>query len=221
MPAAIRPLTLKLFQGGGAIHRGLLMAARRHVGAAGIEQTAALERLIAAGQEHTGLVQALRQVVLLLQKNEESEALARLLSESQQQVLILDELAGVVATALEQITATPVVQISAEVLEKIADGMHQRLYALNRLVEEIELSSSVPESATADLEAVREALETELARVRFTEHQGQLSAQVELARLAVRNIAAQDRMNPEERRAALHLVREEVSTELRTLSEGI
>ena len=204
MDSEFRPLSLTLFQGPGVINNALLIAARRHVGAAGIEQTAALERLIAAGQEHTGLAMALQKVTALLQNSGNTEALNTLLDESQQQLLILDELASTVTQALEQITATPVVRVSVQVLEDIAHRMHQRLYALNRLVEKIELSEAVPDSATPGLDAVLAALDGELLRIRQAEHDGRLQTLIGLARQAIRDISAQQLSEAEGRRAALN-----------------
>lgn len=206
MDSEFRPLSLDLFRGPDVIDHALLMAARRHVGAAGIEQTAALERLIAAGQEHTGLTVALQKVNTLLQNSGNTQALNTLLDESQQQLLILHELAGIVTQALQQITATPVVRVSVQVLEDIANRMHQRLYALNRLVERIELSPAVPDSATPGLEAVLAALEAELLRIRHAEHEGRLQTLIELACQAIQDISAQEPSEAEDRRAALNTI---------------
>ena len=205
MDSEFRPLSLDLFRGPDVIDHALLMAARRHVGAAGIEQTAALERLIAAGQEHTSLAMALQKVTTLLQNSSNTQALDPLLDESQQQLLILDELASTVTQALEQITATPVVRVSVEILEDIATRMHQRLADLNRLVEKIELSPAVPDSATPGLEAMRAALEAELLRIRHAEHEGRLQTLIGLACQGIQDISAQQ-LEAEDRRAALNKI---------------
>ena len=218
MDSEFRPLSLNLLQGPNVIGHALLMAARRHVGEADIEQTAALERLIAAGQEHTGLTMALRKVTTLLQNSGTTQALNTLLDESQQQLLILDELAGTVTQALEQITATPVVRVSVQVLEDIANRMHQRLQALNRLVEKIKLSPAVPDSATPGLEAVRTALEVELQRIRQAEHEGRLQTLVGLACQAIQDISAQQHSKREERRAALNKIIEFAKAEHSSLA---
>jgi len=218
MEAEHQSLTLRLLQGQGDINQGLLMAARRHVGAAGIEQTAALERLIAAGQAHSSLTQALQRVVTLLQKGEDTQALSNLLEESQLQLLLLDMLAAAVTEALEQITATPVVQVSAQVLDGIAQDMQQRLNALQRLVEEIRLSPAVPDGTDVGLEATRLTLETELLRIRQAEHRGKFAALVDLAQQTIGKIARQDHLSSTERQEALEALEGEVRAAQLTLT---
>ena len=218
MNAEHQPLTLRLLQEQGGIDQGLLMAARRHVGAAGIEQTSVLERLIAAGQAHASLTEALQQVATLLRQSANTQASSSLLEESQLQLLLLDMLAAEVTEALGQITATPVVQVSAQVLEGIAESMQQRLQALHRLIEEVRLSPAVPDTSGAGLEAMRLTLEMELYKIRQTEYQGQLVALVTLAQQTIGNIARQNHLSAVERQEALETLEGGVKAALSTLN---
>ncbi|WP_425148715.1 hypothetical protein [Deinococcus sp.] len=202
-----QPLSLNLFQGAGPLDPKLLIAARQHVGSAGIEQVAALERLIAAGQEHVGLAQAAQQVVRLLkEQSQASQAVRQLLLESEQQVLYLEQLASIVTTALQQITATPVQRISAEVLQDIASRMHRQLGALNQLIASVRESLALPAAATPDLEAIQLTLQTELERIAQGERQGHLATLVQLAQKACSDIAAQREVADQDRVAALQEV---------------
>ena len=220
MDAEFRPLSLQALQDAAGLNPALLLAARRHVGAAGIEQTAALERLIAAAQEHAGLTLALLQVSELLRQSGQAgdaERVQPLLAQSRDQAVILEELARVVTGALAQITATPVQRISAEVLEAIAGRMHGQVTALEQLIDSIERSEAVPGSYTPDLEAIQERLQQELAQVAAGRRLGQLDTLHQLAVQATRDIARMEALPHADRRAALHAVLEDMQRQLHSL----
>jgi hypothetical protein len=210
MTADLTPLTIDLFQSGKALDPQLLMAARLHVGAAGIGQTAALERLIAAGQEHTGLAQAVRQVTRLLEQAGDSAGQRQLLHDSQHLSLVLTELATVVTGALEQITATPVQRISVERLTEIADQMQRHLSALEELIYAAEASPAVPDASTPDLEAVLARLRERVAQIRAEQRLGQLQTLAALISQVVAEIAAAPLVSSAERLALLKGAQSEI-----------
>jgi hypothetical protein len=183
------PFTLSLFQGEQPLDAQLLTAARLHVGAAGIEQTAALERLIAAGQQHTGLVQAVQRVHALLELAGDSEEQQRLLQGSQLLLLVLEELSAVVTGALQQITATPVQSISALQLDDIAGRMQRHLSALETLIAAAEESPVIPEDSTPALEAVLADLRVRIAQIAAEQRQGHLMTLSQLITQAASNLA--------------------------------
>lgn len=198
---------LSLIQQGALFDVRLLISAREHVGAAGIEQMAALERLIAAGQEHTGLARAASQVrQVLLQQPPALQALQGLLLESEQQLVWMNQLEQTVTAALQQITATPVQRISAEVLEDIAERMQRQLTALEQLVVSVKESLAVSDAATPTLEAIQATLHAELARVAQEERRGHLATLVHLAGQACQEIASVEGMTPLDRVASLQQV---------------
>ena len=179
----------------------LLIAARQHVGSAGIEQISALERLIAAGQEHTGLAQAAKQVMALLQQQpQDSETVQSLVLQSERQVLWMNELASVVSTSLLQITATPVQRISAEVLQDITDRMQRQLSALEHLIAAARERLVGPDAAAPTLDAIQATMQAELARIAQDERRGHLETLLHLAERAcadlvdMRDVTALDRM---------------------------
>jgi hypothetical protein len=189
MESSHTSLIANVFQAGKALDPHLLMAARLHVGAAGIEQTSALERLIAAGQEHTGLVNAVQQVVALLRQADDSAMQHHLMDESQQLLLVLEELSKVVTGALQQITATPVQSISAQSLENIAVQMQRHLAALETLIIAAEDSPAVPDSSTPALEAILADLRAQIAQIAAEQRQGHLTTLGQLISQAATNLA--------------------------------
>lgn len=196
----------------------LLRAARLHVGAAGIEQMKALEHLIAAGQEHTGLVAAVRQVITVLNQGEDSAAKQRLLEETQSLLTLLNQLALIVAQALQQITATPVQRISAERLDDIARQMNGYLSALEALVIRAEQDPDVPQSSLPGLESILTELHSETRRVAAERRQGQVETLRQLAVQAITDLARLQQIPTTQRAEGLESVSRTVHSALEDLS---
>ena len=215
--AALSQLTL--IQHRALLDARLLIAAREHVGAAGIEQMAALERLIAAGQEHTSVARAASQVLHLLQtQTPDALAVQTLLRQSEEQVVWLNELAAVVTTSLQQITATPVQRISAAVLEDIATRMQRQIAALNTLIAAAQASPAVPDAATPTLEAIRATLQADLAAAAQAERQGHLATLLQLALQTCADIGGLTGSAVPERVAALQSIAAAVQQQIEQLT---
>jgi hypothetical protein len=211
------PFTLSLFQGGQPLDAQLLTAARLHVGAAGIEQTAALERLIAAGQQHTGLVQAVQRVQALLEQAADSEGQRHLLQDSQHLLLVLEELSAVVTSALQQITATPVQSISARNLDDIAIRMQRHLSALETLIATAEESPVIPEESTPALKAILATLRARIAQIATEQRRGHLATLSQLTVQAASELASYEGAPEADRFMELKTVVTELQRQLLTL----
>ena len=196
----------------------LLRAARLHVGAAGIEQMKALEHLIAAGQEHTGLLVAVGEVIGVLSQGEDSGAKQRLLQESQALLLLLNQLALVVAQALQQITATPVQRISGERLDDIARQMNGSLSALEDLVIRAEQDPDVSRSILPGLESILTEVHAQTRRVAAERLQGQVEILRQLAVQAITDLAGLQQISMTQRAEGLESVSRTVHSALDDLS---
>ena len=211
------PLNSSLLQNLQALDPALLTAARLHVGAAGIEQMKALEHLIAAGQEHTGLVKAVRQVITVLHHAEDSDAKQRLLQDSLTLLLLLDQLALIVTQALQQITATPVQRISAERLDDIASQMTGYLSQLETLVIRAEQDPEIPQSSTPGLEDILTELRSQVSRVAAERHQGQIDTLRQLAVQAITDLTKLRQTPTTQRTEGLQLISRTVLSALEAL----
>ena len=166
-------LTLEQVQQAGPLDRSLLTVARQHVGAAGLAQSAALERLIAAGQEHAGLIAALRALAQLVEQDSDGRELYRA---SLEQLEVLKHLESLVAAALRQITATPVEAVSASVLESIAAGTKRHVTALEGLLSDALGTGDQSADRAARLADIRTTIQEQFMSIARLEAVGQLRA---------------------------------------------
>lgn len=199
------PLTLREIQQQGVVQREVVLAARRHVGAAGIEQTAALERIIAVGRSQPSILRALERIAQTLREEGAGTSAAEtqaLLEASREQLQFVRHVEQVVTEALSRVTATPVEQISAARLAEVDLGARAQLSALERLVEEVEQQSR----SQAQLE-VLEQVETEvhqaLGAIEEQEARGQVESLSLVGQEAVAQLGALDQAPVGEQIAAL------------------
>lgn len=141
-------LSLQQLRETGPLGQGLIVAARRHVGAAGLEQAASLERLLRVCREQASVSTALRSLAWALgqmQDGEEEEARLALLSTMHTQLALASEIEEVLAGALKDVTSTPVVFVSAAKLQQIEQDARGQLNALRSLFNEAERYGRTPE----------------------------------------------------------------------------
>lgn len=124
------------------------MAARRHVGAAGLEQAACLERLLRVCREQAAVSTALRSLAWALgrmQDGEEEDARAELLVAVNAQLDLASRSEGVLADALRDITSTPAVFLSAAALQEIEKEAKGQLHTLRALFNQARRYGRTPE----------------------------------------------------------------------------
>ncbi|GAA5533989.1 hypothetical protein [Deinococcus aluminii] len=141
-------LSLQQLRETGPLGQGLIVAARRHVGAAGLEQAASLERLLRVCREQASVSTALRALAWALgrmQDGEEEEARLALLSTMNTQLALASEMEEVLAGALMDITSTPVVFVSAAKLQQIEQDAKGQLNTLKSLFNEAKRYGRTPE----------------------------------------------------------------------------
>ena len=218
MTPEFQPLNLNLLYNQRVPSQALLTAAREHVGAAGLEQMRALEHLIAVGQEHGGLVEAVRRLLVVLRHNETSTMKQLLVRDTEHLLVLLDQLAAVVEVALQQITATPVQSISAERLQKITTQMQGHFADLELLVQAAEQHPDIPESSTPDLEAIMADLRDQLRDIEANRRRAHLDVLVQLASQATRDLAELTELSAADRTAAVEAIQTVGRRCLETLS---
>jgi len=207
-----------LLQDFQTLEPALLQAARLHVGAAGIEQMKALEHLIAAGQEHTGMVAATRQMITVLSQEQDSDAKQRLLQESLTLMMMLNQLALIVTQALQQITATPVQRISAERLDDIASQMSGYLSTLESLLLKAEQDPDVSQSVLPRLESILTELHSQNRRIAAERQQGQIDTLRQLTVQSITDLVSLEQIPATQRVEGLESISRAVHSALETLS---
>lgn len=132
-------LTLQQLRERGPLSQQLLLAARRHVGEAGLEQAASLERLLVVCRHHAAVASALRSLSWALGHRSDAEsdldgARTALLAALQAQLDDAERVEAVLAAALRDITSTPVIFVSAAALNDIEQRARQQLRDAEDLV---------------------------------------------------------------------------------------
>ncbi|AFZ67036.1 sensor histidine kinase [Deinococcus peraridilitoris] len=138
--------------------------ARRHIGAAGAEQSSALERIITIGRGQADITVALRQVAESLRRQDPTRSTAEvqtLMDTARRQLAAVAHLEGVVGAALRKVTTTPVEHISAQVLQGISDTAHEQLANLEQLIAEAQDNTSSAQQV-AELERIGDKVHTAL-----------------------------------------------------------
>jgi signal transduction histidine kinase len=144
------------------VHRDGVNEARRHVNAAGMQQSSALERIITIGRGQSEIAVALREVTETLRHDTVKSAaeVQALITTARRQLAAVTHLERVVEAALRQVTTTPVEHISAQVLQGIRDTANEQLANLEQLIAEAQDHTS-PRQA-AELERIGDTVHTAL-----------------------------------------------------------
>ena len=161
--------------------------ARRHVNEAGAEQSSALERIITIGRGQADIAVALRDVAQTLSQQDSARSAAEvqtLMDTAQRQLAAVHHLEGIVQAALREVTTTPVVHISAQVLQGISDTAHEQLANLDQLIAEAQDSTTSSEQAQ-ELERIGDSVHT---AVQNNESE-QVAERVASLRMAVQHTA--------------------------------
>ncbi|MFC4454779.1 hypothetical protein [Deinococcus sonorensis] len=185
-------LTLRQIRAQGLADRRVVLAAREHVGMAGLEQTAALERIVAVGRSQPGISRALEQIAQSLQAPETGTVQLdtdELLEASREQLEMVRQVEQVVTLALQAVTSTPVDQISVEVLGEINQSAQAQLVTLERLIHDVQQRSQ--SQAQIDLlEDVNAQVHEEIEAIEVREATGQLESLRLVSQQAVAQMAA-------------------------------
>lgn len=215
------PLTLHRIQEQGVVDRELVLAARRHVGAAGTQQTAALERIIAVGRSQPSITRALERIAQTLREEgagtSQTETQA-LLEATQVQLQFVRHLEEIVTEALNWVTSTPIEHISAAMLNEVDLGAKAQLSALERLVEEVEQRSSSRPQLNV-LEQVETDVHQALGAIEAQETRGQVESLSLVGQEAVAQLAALEQAPVGEQIAALEDVAQAAHEQAETLRQ--
>ncbi|WP_295813812.1 hypothetical protein [uncultured Deinococcus sp.] len=159
-------LTLHQLRESGPLGQQLLLAARRHVGEAGLEQAASLERLLVACRHHAAVATALRSLDWALNQMTDDDptgSRAEVLAALHAQLDAAQQVEEVLADALNDITSTPVIFISAAALNAIEQQARQQLNDAEQLVAQASQFGTTPDTRET-LHRVNQGMRTALAR---------------------------------------------------------
>lgn len=171
-------LTLEQLRDTGAPGKQLILAARHHVGEAGLEQAASLERLLAVCRHQAAVTTALRSLGWALGRmpaGDQEDARAALLEVLHDQLQEAKAAEVVLAGALRDITSTPVVFLSASSLTAIERRARTQLEDAERLVSQAGQYGTTPEERDT-LAQVDHGMREALARSAEEEIVGQAEA---------------------------------------------
>ncbi|WP_216321913.1 hypothetical protein [Deinococcus aestuarii] len=140
-------LTLEQLRETGPLGQELMAAARRHVGAAGLEQAACLERLLRVCRDQAAVSTALRSLAWALGQMQDGEQAARaeLLTALNAQLGLASRSEAVLAEALRDVTSTPAVFLSAAALQEIEQDAKGQLNTLRSLFNQAKRYGRTPE----------------------------------------------------------------------------
>ncbi len=204
-PDAELPLTMRQIREHGVLSRDVVLAARQHVGVAGLEQTAALERIVAVGRSQPSISRALKRIAQTLEDAHTGTSGAdtqELLDASREQLLAVQQFEVIVSDALRTVASMPIEEISVQVLGEIDLSAKEQLATLERLVQEVQdRSSSQPQIDL--LERVGEGVHQALESIEVQEASGQVTALSLTSQGAVSQIAALVHAPTEQQIAAL------------------
>lgn len=217
VPRPWPPLTLDHIREGGRQSRRLVLAARQHVGEAGLEQAAALERIIAAGREQTQLNHALRQLLTTL-SGAQGEDVEGLRVAGYEQLAGALDLQKLVADALRKVASTPVEQISVEALEDIRCSVEEQITALEGLLNHAR--EQLDPGQEAALANIQHGVESATQQIRRDEATGEVESLGVLSRDAVNRIASLDAAPTEQQVAMLREVAQQAAEQAAALEQG-
>ena len=204
-PKAEPSLTMHQIREHGVLSRDVVLTARQHVGTAGLEQTAALERIVAVGESQPSISRALKRISQTLQEAQTGTSAAdtqELLDASQEQLQAVQQFGVIVSEALRTVAALPVEMISVQALKEIDLSAKEQLASLEQLVQEVqERSSSQPQINL--LERVKEGVQHGIEAIEMQEASGQVESLSMTGQDAVLQIAALEHAPTEQQIAAL------------------
>lgn len=199
------PLTLRQIREHGVLNRDVVLTARQHVGVAGLEQTAALERLILVGRNQPSISRALQRISRTLQEVETGTSAAdtrELLHASQEQLNGVEQFRKIVSEALLAVASLPIEEISLQALREIDLSAREQLTSLEQLVQEVqERSSSQPQINL--LERVKEGVQQGIEAIEVQEASGQVESLSMTGQEMVSQIAALEHAPTEQQISAL------------------
>lgn len=194
---AIPPLlTLEELRESGPLGQQLIMAARHHVGEAGLEQAASLERLLVVCRHQAAVSTALRSLGWALSQSADGAheaARAALLSALDTQLEQAGRAETVLAGALRDITSTPVVFLSAALLTDIELGARAQLEGAEQLLAQAHQVSTDSQGRAA-LEGVDQGMREALARSAEQAADGQAQVLTHLISQAAARLLALPRL---------------------------
>lgn len=194
------PLTLLQIREQGAIHREAVRAARQHVGVAGLEQTATLERIIAIDRSQPIINQALERIAQTLKETQDADN-QELLDASQEQLQVVRQFREIVSEALQTVTSLPVEEVSVQVLSEIDASAKEQLLTLEQLIHDVQERSG--SQGQPLLGQVSEDVREELEAIETQEASGQVESLSLTSQEAVVQIAALVHAPTEQQIAAL------------------
>jgi hypothetical protein len=209
------PWTLQQIREHGILNRDVVFAARRQVGTAGLEQTAALERLIAIGQSQPAISRALERIALTLQDTHTGTSAAdtrELLEASREQLAVVQQFELIVSEALQTVALMPVEQISVQVLREINLSAKEQLATLEQLVQDVQERSG-SQAQIELLEQVGAGVQEALDAIEVQEASGQVESLSLSSQDAVSQIVALVQAPVEQQIAALETLAETAQTQ--------
>lgn len=220
-PTPDLPHTVRKIQEHGVLDRNVVLAARQQVGVAGLEQTAALERIVAVGRSQPSISRALRRISETLQEAQTGASAAdtqELLEASQEQLQAVQQFEVIVSDALRTVASMPIEMISVQALKEIDLSAKEQLASLEHLVQEVqERSSSQPQIDL--LEQVGEGVHQALESIEVQEASGQVESLSLTGQEAVLQIAALEHAPTEQQIAALEELAEAARAQADLLRE--
>ena len=185
----------------GAIHRDAVRAARQHVGVAGLEQTAVLERIIAIGRSQPSISCSLERIAQTLKETQDADN-QELLAASQEQLQVVRQFQEIVSEALQTVNSLPIEEVSVQALSEIDASVKEQLMSLEQLVHDVQAQSSSQEQ-THPLTQVSEDVQYVLETIETQEASGQVESLSLTSQEAVAQIAALVHAPTEQQIAAL------------------
>lgn len=185
-------LTLQQLRETGPLGQQLILAARRHVGEAGLEQAASLERLLVACRQQVAVTTALRSLGWALGRmtdDDPGRTRAELLTALQEQLDNAERAEEVLANSLRDVTSTPVIFVSAAALNEIEQRALQQLIAAQQLVAQASHGGGTPDERET-LRQVDQRMRTALAHAAEEEALGRAQTLVYLIQDAATRLIA-------------------------------
>ncbi len=199
------PLTMHQIREHGVLSRDVVLTARQHVGTAGLEQTAALECIVAVGRSQPSISRAFQRIAGTLQEVRTGTSAAdtqELLDASREQLQAVQQFEVIVSDALRTVTLMPIEMISAQALREIDLSAKEQLATLGQLVQDVQdRSSSQPQIDL--LEQVKEGVQQGIEAIEVQEASGQVESLTLTSQEAMSQIAALEHAPKELQIAAL------------------
>lgn len=184
--------------------------AREHVGAAGWQQTAALESILRAGREGLAATDALRQVVRLTteqirtlslsemkEQEEHVRALHEVVRNGEEQITAAQALEEVLCQALDDVARTPVDDVSVSRLKQIHRRVQEQVAALNTIVESAQVQARTLEQASR-LEEISAEHQQRVNDIRQFSAEEEVQALGDTGQRIVERIAEIDEAHPDQ-----------------------